>query len=116
MNDAGDGIASVASLSAEWQVLSASVANAPMWDGAEAEAGVGEEGRGLMLRIEGVGVADGEDGGAGSGSGGKAALGEEELQGLLEGFDRQMAVLRTVVAAGEGWTRGEEKEDVGNEG
>lgn len=106
VNEAGDGVVSASSLSANWQVLSASLSNAPTWDGADPSSGdVDEDGntdRGLMLRIEGVGIEAGEEEGLGLGEG----MGEEEMQRLLEGFDRKMGVLRKIVAAGEGMVGG----------
>ena len=80
-----------------------------------------------MLRIEGVGLdfgdggvgtgiasggesagkgkgreSDAGSGGVGrdSGSGRESGIGEEEMQALLEGFDRKMGVLRRVVRLG----------------
>lgn len=65
-----------------------------------------------MLRIEGVDVrsfreeekVEREKGlgiaVSGSGSGSGVVMGEEEMQALLEGFDRKMAVLRRVVGSG----------------
>jgi hypothetical protein len=115
LNETGDGVVSASSLSAGWQILSASLSSAPTFDtpssaDAEHEDDSGE--RGLMLRIEGTGISVGggdEDLGReglgirekGTKGGGSTVLGEEELQGLLEGFDRKMGVLRKIV--GEGW-------------
>lgn len=103
INLALDGVTRVSSLSKEWQVLNASIEHAPTFD-PSGEEGAGD--KGLMLKIEGVGVesfkSDAEEGkglgirGSGSGSG----MGEEEMQALLEGFDRKMAVLRKVVGFG----------------
>lgn len=98
VNASGDSIIRSSSLSSSWQVLNAAVSNAPTWDGAEQAP---EEERGLMLRIEGVGSA-GPPEEEGLGIIGKSALlGEEEMQALMEGFDRKMAILRKVVSAGE---------------
>lgn len=111
VNESGDGIVNAASLSASWQVLNAAVSNAPTWDGAEQAP---EEERGLMLRIEGVG-STGTLEEEGLGIAGKSALlGEEEIQALMEGFDRKMAVLRKIVSAGEGLIA--EKGEKGDEG
>lgn len=53
ITDSGDGIKSISSLSKDWQVLGASIENAPTWDGAEGEDAVAG---GLMLKIEGGAV------------------------------------------------------------
>jgi hypothetical protein len=114
VNSTGDGVVGVNSLSKDWQVLGASIENAPTWDGG-AETGAGDEegGRGLMLRIEGVGVdvlggevglgggkrKDGERGLGESGIG--SGIGEEEMHALLEGFDKKMSVLRRIVGSRE---------------
>ncbi|MCJ1365067.1 hypothetical protein MMC16_004186 [Acarospora aff. strigata] len=51
-----DTVLTARSMTADWQVLSTQVSNAPTWDGAEAEGeGNGKgAGKGLMLRIEGT--------------------------------------------------------------
>lgn len=136
INESGDGVTGVSSLSPSWQVLSAEIGKAPTWDkdGAESEGGRGELAGGLMLRIEGVGLDCGEpassgggagavglglagggskgkgkekekerDGGGGGGdaqSGSTSAVGEEEMQILMEGFDRKMGILRRIVQRG----------------
>jgi hypothetical protein len=103
VNESGDSIVNASSLSSSWQVLNATVSNAPTWDGAEQAS---EEERGLMLRIAGVGSAGTPDE-VGLGIAGKSALhGEEEVQALMEGFDRKMAVLRKIVSGGEGLVLG----------
>lgn len=135
INDAGDGVHSVWSANPGWAVLSAEIGNAPTWDGeGEDEAESAMQGKGMMLRIEGVSTASaGEEGreyagaggakrdGAGSGQlggsgtrselgSGVLVLGEEEMQGLLEGFDRKMALLRRIVGAGEEMRKNSETE------
>lgn len=137
INESGDGVRSVWSANPSWAVLSAEIGNAPTWDGeGEGEADRAMEGKGMMLRIEGVStassfagdglggerrasVAGGKRDGAGSGhlggSGtrseqGSGVIGEEEMQGLLEGFDRKMAVLRRIVGAGEEMRKNSETE------
>jgi hypothetical protein len=118
INETGDGVLGVNSLSKDWQVLGASIDSAPTWEGgAETSAGDEEGGRGLMLRIEGVGVdvLDGDGAGLGVGVGGKrkdgeremggsgvgSGIGEEEMHALLEGFDKKMSVLRRIVGSRE---------------
>ncbi|KUJ18993.1 uncharacterized protein LY89DRAFT_780956 [Mollisia scopiformis] len=95
MNDTGDSIKSISSLSERWQVLNAHIDNAPTWDGSSVGEGEEAAAGGLMLRIEGV-SSEGR-GGVQMGESEKVGVGEEEMQGLLEGFDRKMAVLRRVV-------------------
>ncbi|KAG4439952.1 hypothetical protein IFR05_004578 [Cadophora sp. M221] len=131
VNESGDAVTGVSSLSPSWQVISAEIGKAPTWDkdGAESEGGRGELAGGLMLRIEGVGLDCGEPAGAGVGVGlgvgvgvgvsgkgkGKeregdagsananasgSGMGEEEMQALMEGFDRKMGMLRRIVQRG----------------
>ncbi|KAL5327637.1 hypothetical protein ACEPPN_005338 [Leptodophora sp. 'Broadleaf-Isolate-01'] len=129
VNETGDAVTGVSSLSPSWQVLSAEIGKAPTWDkdGAESEGGRGELAGGLMLRIEGVGLDFGEPTsagaglgigvGAGAGTSGKgkgkeregdagsanvsgSGMGEEEMQALMEGFDRKMGMLRRIVQRG----------------
>jgi hypothetical protein len=107
VNDSGDGITSASSLSSNWQILSASLTSAPTWDGADPSSDnndqEGNRDRGLMLRVEGVGVEKEEETeGLGIAAGKSTVLGEEEMQSLLEGFDRKMGVLMKIVAAGTG--------------
>lgn len=114
VNEKGDGIVNAASLSSSWQILNAAVENAPTWGGAEQAS---EEERGLMLKIEGVssaGLFEGE----GLGIAGKSSLlGDEEMQVLMEGFDRKMTVLRKIVSAGEGLVVGNvERMEIGEKG
>lgn len=74
-----------------------------------------------MLRIEGVGMdgKSGDDGlgiGMMRGSASAAVLSDEEMQSLLEGFDRKMGMLRKIVGAGEQFmARAGEKEERGKE-
>lgn len=90
-----------------------------MGEGGDREGGGG--GGGLMLRIEGVGMdgKSGDDGlgiGIMRGSASAAVLSEEEMQSLLEGFDRKMGMLRKIVGAGEQFmARAGEKEESGKE-
>lgn len=131
VNEAGDGVTGISSLSPSWQVLSAEIGKAPTWDkdGAESEGGRGELAGGLMLRIEGVGLDCGEpasnsgggvglgvagggskgkgkekererDGGGDGTTGSASGMGEEEMQILMEGFDRKMGMLRRIVQRG----------------
>lgn len=115
VNENGDGIRSVSSLSKDWQVLSATIDNAPTWDGTDDQDASRNAAGGLMLRIEGLSISPlpnsspfpddrgkggaglGLEGESGRGSGFGAGVGEEEMQTLLEGFDRKMVVLRRVV-------------------
>ncbi|KAH7327157.1 hypothetical protein BKA65DRAFT_63347 [Rhexocercosporidium sp. MPI-PUGE-AT-0058] len=131
VNETGDAVTSVSSLSPSWQVLSAEIGKAPTWD-KEGDGGENERGEvpgGLMLKIEGVGLDFAEPGaGAGGGAGvglgvggtgvkgkGKeregdagigsanasgSGMGEEEMQALMEGFDRKMGMLRRIVQRG----------------
>jgi hypothetical protein len=112
IDENGTGVKSASCLSKEWQVLSASLSSAPTFDASSPPSTSNpepERERGLMLRIEGVGVDslhfgfDGEDG-DGLGVGGsrderEGELGEEEMAGLLEGFDKKMGVLRRIIEA-----------------
>ena len=130
VNEAGDGVTGVSSLSPSWQVLSAEIGKAPTWDkdGAESEGGRGELAGGLMLKIEGVGLDCGEPVSSGAGlglgvasggskgkgkekerdrdaggdvaTGSASGMGEEEMQTLMEGFDRKMGMLRRIVQRG----------------
>jgi hypothetical protein len=119
VNETGDGIISTSSLSSSWQVINAEIANAPTFNSENAGDTEGEDGeRGLMLRIEGVGIGgEGEEmGDSGKGKGvSESVMGEEEMQTLLEGFDRKMGVLRKIVAAGEGWDEARREKGVGDE-
>ncbi|KAK2623821.1 hypothetical protein QTJ16_007002 [Diplocarpon rosae] len=117
INETGDGVTRVRSLAPSWAVVSAEIGKAPTWDGAEGEDEGGREG-GLMLRIEGVdeqsvaaGIS-GSVGGKGKGKEAEAATGvsEDEMQALLESFDRKMGVLRRVVRLGSRESLGGEAE------
>lgn len=102
INETGDGVKAVSSLSKDWQVLSASISSAPTFDSSSRSSqdpqNQNTQERGLMLRIEGVGVSalatEAEEEKRDS-----AVLGEEEMSQLLEGFDRKMGVLRRIVSA-----------------
>jgi hypothetical protein len=99
VNATGDGIVSSSSLSASWQVVNAEIAAAPTFEGTE-----GNGGPRLMLKIEGVGIEEEDLGLSAKGKGvAESAMGEEEMQTLLEGFDRKMGLLRQIVKVGEGW-------------
>ncbi|KAK0113550.1 hypothetical protein ONS96_014409 [Cadophora gregata f. sp. sojae] len=133
VNESGDVITGVSSLSPSWQVLNAEIGKAPTWDkdGAENEGGRGKLVGGLMLKIEGVGLDFGEppsnsgggggiglgapsggskgkgkekdrerEGGGENQSGTASAVGDEEMQILLEAFDRRMGMLRRIVQRG----------------
>lgn len=109
VNETGDGIVSTSSLSSSWQVINAEIANAPTLEHEATTAG--EEGAGLMLRIEGIGTTGSGDGDMGDsgekrkgkGVGESTVMGEEEMQALMESFDRKMGVLRKIVESGEKW-------------
>ncbi|KAJ5041800.1 uncharacterized protein L3040_005367 [Drepanopeziza brunnea f. sp. 'multigermtubi'] len=111
VNRAGDAVTKIASLTPSWAVLSADISRAPTWDGADIEEGGDETENdnvspagGMMLRIEGTGIDRSSAGGAGGGGLGSLSLaegrGEDEMQSLLESFDRKMCVLRRVVRLG----------------
>ena len=126
VNESGDGIKAVYSANPTWAVLGAEIANAPTWDGAEAEdasAGSYAE-RGLMLKIEGVGVGEAADEVAASnkakrdseckvGESGSGLIGEDEMQNLLDGFDKKMAMLRRIVNSGEEYRKSRATPDEG---
>ncbi|KAH8747914.1 hypothetical protein F5882DRAFT_311672 [Hyaloscypha sp. PMI_1271] len=128
INEDGTGVKSVSSLCSTWQVLNASISNAPTFDSTSSSddpASQNMQERGLMLRIEGVGVqslVSGDVVEEGKKDGG-AVMGEEEMSILLDGFDRKMGVLRKIiesrtsredlVGGGDGL---EEREDIGGTG
>ena len=104
INENGDGVKSVSSLSKDWQVLSASISSAPTFDSSSPSAqdpqNQNMQERGLMLRIEGVSVsALSTDLPREEEKRDSAVLGEEEMSQLLEGFDRKMGVLRRIISA-----------------
>jgi hypothetical protein len=103
INENGDGVKSVSSLSKDWQVLSASISSAPTFDSSPQDQDPQNQNmqeRGLMLRIEGVGVsALSTDLPQEEEKRDSAVLGEEEMSQLLEGFDRKMGVLRRIISA-----------------
>jgi hypothetical protein len=107
INETGDGVKSVSSLSKDWQVLSASISSAPTFDFSPPPSSQDQDPqnqnvqeRGLMLRIEGVGVsALSTDLPQEEEKRDSAVLGEEEMSLLLEGFDRKMGVLRRIISA-----------------
>ena len=111
-------VTKISSLSPNWQVVSASLSNAPSFDYDPSNARDGGNGeRGVMLKIEGIGSSNlqsrhkdndkeierererGKSGlrDSGTGSGLGVGMGEEEMNSLMEVFDRKMAVLRSVV-------------------
>lgn len=127
INETGDAVVGVSSLSPEWQVINAEMGKAPTWDGADSSSpsDIGGGEGGMMLKIEGVGLSSLDSqlsslpsSGTGSGAvGGKGKgkereiegsgqnprtgeVGEEEMQVLLESFDRKMSVLRRIVERG----------------
>jgi hypothetical protein len=123
ISENGHSVVSACSLSSSWQVVSASLENAPTFEDGVVEDG---EGRGLMLRIEGVGLSDledekerklgGGDGHNGGDVGESGIIGEEEMHELLGGFDAKMGLLRKIVAAGESWAENKKAaEDVESE-
>lgn len=100
INEAGDKVEKVSSLSKNWQVLNASLENAPTFE----DAGVGGRGEGfggLMLRIEGIGREKNQSGESEVNSRSGMGMGEEEMGTLLEGFDRKMAILRKIAESGD---------------
>jgi hypothetical protein len=103
INENGDGVKLVSSLSKDWQVLSASISSAPTFDSSPQDQDPQDQNvqeRGLMLRIEGVGVsALSTDLPREEEKRDSAVLGEEEMSQLLEGFDRKMGVLRRIISA-----------------
>jgi hypothetical protein len=123
INESGDGIVGTSSLSSYWQVSNADILNAPTFNNDNiGDTGVDEEGRGLMLKIEGVASAsstvEGELGDSGEKMKGKAVgessvMGEEEMQALMERFDRKMGLLRKIVATGESWDEARRDKVVG---
>jgi hypothetical protein len=127
IDEEGTGVKSVSSLSSTWQVLSASISNAPTFDSTSSSddpASQNMQERGLMLRIEGVGVQSLVSGDVvEERKEGSALLGEEEMSLLLDGFDRKMGVLRKIlesrtsreelVGGGDGL---EEREEIGGTG
>lgn len=123
VNERGDGIISTSSLSSCWQVINADIMNAPTFNNANTGDSATEEGeRGLMLKIEGVGIAgsaEGELGDSGEKRKGKgvaesSVMTDEEMQTLLEGFDRKMGLLRKIVASGESWDVARKERDDGD--
>jgi hypothetical protein len=125
INETGDGIVSTSSLSSSWQVINAEIANAPTFnnDNTGGDLGAEEGERALMLKIEGVGInasgIEGELGDSGERKKGKgvaesSVMGEEEMQILLEGFDRKMGVLRKIVASGESWDEARKEKVIGD--
>jgi hypothetical protein len=132
VDETGTGVKSVSSLSSTWQVLNASISNAPTFDSSSEQDPQSQnlQERGLMLRIEGISasslatestefagkeVRDGKEGGS-------AVLGEEEMSQLLEGFDLKMGVLRRIISARAskedlevGGDGGLDEEELGNE-
>ena len=112
VNESGDGITQISSLSSSWQILSAEISSAPTWDNPASDPAASisqQDEKGLMLRIEGLGINSEKEGGVGLGVGtgegrkdgmaasGMGEIGDEEMQVLLEGFDRKMGVLRKIV-------------------
>jgi hypothetical protein len=117
----------ISSLSPNWQVLNASLEKAPSFDAeGTTPTSSNNEDRGIMLKISGVSISalqsqsesaqvekmmQGSGSGSGSGSrmrgsrkgiGEGNGMGEEEMQALMEDFDRKMAVLRGIVGNGGG--------------
>lgn len=125
INETGDGIVSTSSLSSCWQVVNAEISNAPTFNNDNTgESGTEEGERGLMLKIEGVGISgsglEGELGDSGEKRKGKgvvesSVMGEEEMQALLEGFDRKMGLLRKIVASGASWDEARKDKVVGED-
>ncbi|KAE9366540.1 hypothetical protein N431DRAFT_429395 [Stipitochalara longipes BDJ] len=121
VDEAGTGVKSVSSLSSTWQVINASISNAPTFDSKSSSDDLQSQNlqeRGLMLRIEGVGVQAlvSEEGALGERKEGRGEgsvsgiVGEEEMSTLLEGFDRKMGVLRRIISS-----RGS-REELGGDG
>lgn len=106
----GREVLNVASLSPDWQALTASVAPAPSWRGG---GGGGEEQQqqagGLMLKIAGSEVVgdvardgEGKRRVKGTSASAAAAAAQDEVEGLLKEFDARLGDLdRVLVVAGE---------------
>ncbi|KAL3419823.1 aspartic-type endopeptidase opsB 1 [Phlyctema vagabunda] len=98
LNDAGTAVTSAQSLSPEWQITRTEIGVAPSFEGGEGE--------GILLRIEGVGIQEerfddrDRDG----------LMGEEEMRGLVEGFEERMAVLRGLIGDEVDKEKGKERE------
>ena len=95
LDASGTKITSSASLSPDWQILSAEIKGAPSWEGGEGEG----EGR-LMLEVKGVGLEGGGRVVKGKERGGKEGEGDN-VMGLVEEFEKRMEGLRGVVGMGE---------------
>ena len=123
VNDSGNGIVSTSSLSSSWQVINAEIANAPtLNNNSGGETGAEEHERGLMLKIKGVEIGEKREEMGDSwekqkskGVGESSFMGEEEMQALLEGFDRKMGVLRKIVEVGENWDLVRKNRELGEE-
>lgn len=77
------------SMSSAWQVLNASISNAPTIEGT-----ITEPGEGLMLKIEGIGAAPQTESQ-------EASKGRESLQHMVERFERGLAEMRKLVDEGQ---------------
>ena len=93
------------SLSAEWQVASTSVSNAPTIDAGDEDTAGSE---GLMLRIEGRGVVPSSDDEKEMGKGSKE---KETLEEMVRRFETGLADIRRAVAAGGGLSGEQEEVD-----
>ena len=97
------------SLSAEWQVMSTSISNAPTIDAVDDDTGGSE---GLMLRIEGRGIVPDSD--DEKETTGKSGSGKEKqtLEEMVRRFEAGLADIRRAIDAG-GSLGGEQEEEVG---
>jgi hypothetical protein len=82
------------SLSAEWQVTSTAVSNAPTIDAVD-DGGEGADG--LMLRIEGRGVVASDDDDDGKG---KVSKEKETLEEMVHRFETDLADIKRAIEAG----------------
>lgn len=92
-SESGYQVTKVHSLSSEWQVLNASITNAPTIDGTDAESG-----EGLMLKIEGIGAVTHMES---VGSGKRKEKAKESLPQMVERFERGLAEIRKVIDGGQ---------------
>ncbi|CAD6447664.1 bbb4e9e1-b153-4d01-aac4-26afe03c7239 [Sclerotinia trifoliorum] len=116
MNETGDRVVRAQSLSDKWQVMGCEIGKAPIWESAGEEGGENKEKEGgLMLRIDGVGIPilkedkdlsrSREKGRGNQKDDDNGETEELDMDKILEGFDKQMNVLRTVIG-GVGWDHG----------
>lgn len=105
VNETGEQVVKAVSLSADWQVMSAKISSAPIWDQESSPNAGSDEDKDpkpMMLRIEGIAalrtsVVNLENAQRSKNANKNVQLDEEEMQKLLDGFDRKMRVLRRIV-------------------